>query len=163
MTFCRVHVNRNYPMAGSFPLCSVISAPSPGKNHITAANGLGVRTHLADTQVKSSGLLPCSPADILFPDLLKSQVPRPFSHSLFLPIVYIFLFVDNNPNVPGSCFECLCSTWDHFNTFADGLEHFFSLKNEPWTLNHLAIFLYWYINTFEMTVVIFPPNNHVVN
>lgn len=44
----------------------------------------------------SSGLLPCSPTDILFPELLKSWVSRTFLSFFFTPIVYIFLFVDNN-------------------------------------------------------------------
>lgn len=56
--------------------------------------------------------------------LPKSRPSRP-SPSLASPNHVYFSLCWQQSDVPGNCFKCLCSTWDHFNTLADGWKRFF--------------------------------------
>lgn len=96
-------------------------------------------------ELRAPALLTCwhsfsRPAEITGSQTLFSLLVSP--HSIY------FSFCWQQSNVPGSCFECLCSTWDHFNTFADGLEHFFF--PQKWAMNsksfcHIPLLIYKYI------------------
>ena len=70
------------------------------------------------------GACPAHPLTFFFLICWNHGFSGPFS-LLASPCSVYFSLCWQQPNVPGNCLKCLCATWDHFNTFADGLEHFF--------------------------------------
>lgn len=137
MSFRRVQVDRNRPMAGFFPLWSIINAPLTRQKSQYSCQWPGI--------LKPPGSYPGEGARA--PALLTHWHSSPwparimssqtFSLFLLLPLVYIFPFVDNNL----MCLETASSAYVTLGIILILLQMVWSIifsQNEPWTLNHFC-------------------------
>lgn len=141
MSFGRVQqVDRNGPMAGSFPLGSIINAPPTRQESHYSCRWLGIPTPPGSYPGEGApGSCPAHPLTLFSLTCQDHEFSGLFS-LLASPLGIHFSFCRQQSNVPGNCFKCLCSTWDHFNTFADGLEHYFFSK---WAVNSKSFLPYF--------------------